>query len=142
MTRMLLACSTLSLLYVAPGCNSLTTTRPQCYSVRGRVLLANGQPLPGGRVEFYPKGDQGGEPVASGEIGKDGDFVIGTYATDDGTNPGDYIVTIQPISYKSGNPTQAVPANLIPTVYLEPETSPLVVAIKPQANHLEPFRLR
>ena len=140
--RILLITLTLALPALLLGCNASPVQRPRCYPVRGQVLLASGLPLTGGRVEFYQKDSEGGEPVASGEIEKDGTFVVGTYAANDGASPGTYIVTVLPVSYKTGNPKQAVAANLVPKMFTEPETSRLIAVVKEQENVLPPFILR
>jgi hypothetical protein len=111
-----------------------------CHSWFGIRHSKGGSPR--GRVERYPKDGQGGEPVASGEIARDGTFVIGTYTSNDGMNPGTHIVTVLPVTYKSGNPTQAVPARLVPKQYTEPETSLLLGEIKAEDSVLAPFVLR
>src|SRR4051794_945364 len=56
------------------------------YEVKGRVLLAGGQPLRMGRVYFVPK--TGPALAALGEVASDGSFALTTYKAGDGAVPG------------------------------------------------------
>jgi hypothetical protein len=106
------------------------------YQVRGKVLLANGEPLRAGVVTFYPKENPRGGAEPSGELGKDGSFQLTTMVKNDGAVPGSYAVTVSPYSMKSGRST-ALQANLVPEKYLSPETSGLTAEVKPQDNEFK-----
>jgi hypothetical protein len=95
--------------------------------------------LPVGRIFFVPKS----EPalVAQGEITADGSFTLTTYKQGDGAVPGDYKVRIEPTPASPG----ALPKTKRPRVhrrYSDEDSSGLTVAVKPQSNQLEPFRLK
>jgi hypothetical protein len=119
------------------GCGSRVPALPQAVAARGKVLLPNGQPLRGGRIEFSrldpPKVD------AFGDVAADGSFTLTTYQPDDGAVPGRYVVSISPYNYrhKSGNPVKVEGAGQIPSKYLEAGTSGLEVEITEGENVLE-----
>src|SRR5215467_1399221 len=112
-----LRCLTLLVLAVV-GCKDYTAPPPPGYPVKGKVVLANGSPLRLGRVEFTPLDLSAGRE-GSAEVAPDGTFqLVGA----NGLLPGKYKVTVEPISYRTGqarvNRTQKVP-----DAYLEPETT-------------------
>ncbi len=135
-----MACGVLGLVGVVPGCGDRDGTPVlPTYEVKGRVLLASGQPLNVGRVYFVPKS----EPAlaALGEIGPDGSFALSTYKTGDGAVAGDYRVRIEPTP---ADP-RSLPRSKLPRVhrkYTDEDSSGLTVAVKPVTNQLEPFRLK
>src|SRR5262245_61605810 len=88
-----------AMLSVGCGASFNSTPPPVAYPVRGRVLLANGEPLRAGVVTFQPKTPPGAE--ASAELEKDGSFQFTTMARNDGAVPGSYAVSISPYSMKS-----------------------------------------
>jgi hypothetical protein len=49
---------------------------PKTYSVKGKVVLKNGKPLPGGEIVFTSVTDP--ELRGYGTVGKDGTFTLGT----------------------------------------------------------------
>jgi hypothetical protein len=102
--------------------------------------MANGMPLPTGRVTLHPKDNPGGVE-AFGDVQKDGTFTLTTYKPNDGAIPGSYVVTLEPFCYESGNPTR-IQDGLIPPRYQSTATSDLVVELKDGDNVLEPFQLR
>ena len=68
------------------GChNSESLPVLPVYEVKGKVLLADGQPLSGGWIYFVPKGDLPLTP--SGVIGSDGTFSVVTGGSGDGAPP-------------------------------------------------------
>jgi hypothetical protein len=119
------------------GCRDYTAPAPPGYSVKGKIVMANGSPLILGRVEFSPVHLSAGREGAA-EIAPDGTFQLV------GANkllPGKYKVTVEPISYRTGqgrvNTTQKVPE-----AYLEPETTPWEVEIRAEDNNLPPLTIR
>jgi hypothetical protein len=131
----------LALLLGLTGCGNSQGPAPEkAYPVKGKVLLANGEPVRSGRVILHPKDNPLGVECF-GEIQADGSFQLTTYKLNDGAVPGHYIVTVTPFSYKTGN-LKVSGAGLIPKRYTEAETSGLDVDIKPEDNVLPPFQLR
>jgi hypothetical protein len=111
------------------GGNSLPMAK-----VAGTVKL-DGAPLTKGNVRFMPdsgKGTQG--PMATGQIGSDGKFVLTTSAPGDGAHVGFYKVAVScwdepPFDPK--NPTAPPPAkSLIPERYGDEKTSELTAEVK------------
>ena len=109
-----------------------TTPPPKVYPVKGKVLLASGQPVSGGIITFHPKNTLGAE--ASGEIGTDGSFQLTTIARNDGALPGSYTVSVNPF-FKDGQPS-AVPACRVPLKFGAPETSGLTAEVEEKDNDL------
>src|SRR5713226_5927601 len=114
-TILVLALGLLSL----AGCGYRVPALPGAVAARGKVLLPNGQPLRGGRVQFNKLDPPNVD--AFGDVAADGSFTLTTYKPDDGAVPGRYVVTISPYNYrhKSGSPVKLDGAALIPAKYLE-----------------------
>jgi hypothetical protein len=112
------------------GCSSSAPPLPAVVPVQGKILLASGEPLRGGRLIFSPKESLGGiEPFA--DVDKDGSFTVTTYQLNDGCVPGQYVVSVTPYAFKSGTPVKLPIAQQIPSRYLSSEKSDLVVEITP-----------
>lgn len=65
---------------------------PEVYPVWGEVFL-NGEPAAGAVVHFHPVDKEEGSP-AFAVVQEDGSFQLSTYGTNDGAQPGDYVVTL------------------------------------------------
>lgn len=109
---------------------------PQTFGVQGKVVLANGSPLPAGRITFHPK--ETGKPEATGEI-SNGSFRLSTFGKDDGAVPGQYDVSITGVSYKTGKPVTAAE---VPQKYQDPKSSGLSAEVKAEENSIPPLVLR
>jgi hypothetical protein len=109
-----------------------TTPPPKLYPVKGKVLLASGEPVSGGVITFHPTNMRGAE--ASGEIGKDGSFELTTIVKNDGALPGSYTVSVSPY-FKDGR-YSAVPASRVPPKFGAPETSGLSAEVEERDNDL------
>jgi hypothetical protein len=111
------------------GCGPRSVTLMATVPVKGKVLLADGEPVRAGRVTFVPKdADMGGaEPF--GDLQKDGTFVLSTQKQGDGAVPGRYVVYIDPIDYRSASPKKLT-ANPVPERYRRSATSDLVVEVR------------
>ena len=128
------ACGILLLLMgLAGGCGG----QPATYLVHGTVLFPDGKPLARGTVEFEALGQT--KPItASGEIGSDGTFRLGTFAANDGAIAGEHRVAV--ISdYEIGTGVER-PGEL-PPVQLHPKfrsfkTSGLKFTVKPRMNNI------
>jgi hypothetical protein len=128
-------CLILAVTLVA-GCSGSGPSLPEVVPVQGKVLLANGEPLRGGRLIFSPKENNLGgiEPFA--DVEKDGSFTVTTYQLNDGCIPGQYVVSLTPYLFKSGTAVKLPNVEQIPRRYLSAETSDLLVEITPQNNML------
>ena len=117
------------------GCGSKfnSTPPPTVYPVKGKVVLASGEPVTGGFITFHPKTTLGAE--ASGEIGKDGSFQLTTIVKNDGALPGSYTVSVDPF-FKDGR-RSAVPVSGIPPKFGAPETSELTAEVEAKDNDLK-----
>ncbi len=120
----------------AAGCGGPkfnTTPPPKVYPVKGKVLLASGEPVSGGIITFHPKTTLGAE--ASGEIGPDGSFRLTTIEKNDGALPGSYTVSVDP--YFKGGRRSAEPASRVPSKFGVPETSGLTAEVEAKDNDLK-----
>jgi hypothetical protein len=117
------------------GCASRGPTLPTAVEARGKVLLPDGRPLPGGRVTLNPQAAT--EVEAFGDVNPDGTFTLTTYRPGDGAVPGTYVVTVSPFNYRSktGNPTKIPNAAQIPARYGDTATSDLKVTIKAEGGN-------
>jgi len=131
-------------LALAAGCRQPAPLEKETtYKVRGRVVGADGQPVRAGRVNFYP--ESGGRGLeAWGEIQPDGSFTLTTYTMDDGVIPANYVVTVSPYSYKTGNPrpVDAATARQILAKYRSQDSTTLTVEVGPRDAELDPFVLK
>jgi hypothetical protein len=109
------------------------TPPPKVYPVKGKVLLANGEPVSGGIINFHPKTTLGSE--ASGEIGPDGSFQLTTIVKNDGALPGSYTVSVDPY-FKGGRPSK-VPASRVPPKFGVPDTSGVTAKVEAKDNDLK-----
>jgi hypothetical protein len=126
------------------GCaGSDAPQRVTVYEVKGQVLLKDGRPLKGGRVYFVPSD---GALTSEGAIGPDGTFSMLTGNSGEGAPPGEYKVRVEPadVSLLAAAAGRAATGKRLPfpRKYLDEDRSGLRVTIKPEANRLEPFRLR
>jgi hypothetical protein len=135
MQRRLLLCTALLLL---AGCG-VPDRPPAVVAVSGKVVFPGGQPLPGGLITFHPKGP-GKEAIA--EIEKNGTFRLTSWRKDDGAMPGDYIVTVEPFTYKSGNPQQVPQGHRIPKPYWDEDTTQLRATVTAQGPNEFTFTVK
>jgi hypothetical protein len=123
-----------------PGCGrSDKLPALTVYEVKGKVVLANGQPLRGGFISFVPKGDL--PVVPSGTIGSDGTFSIVTGGSGEGAPTGDYKVRVESPEFERVGTKSKKPL-LFPLKYTDEDSSGLVITVRPEANHLEPIVLK
>lgn len=114
----------------AAGCGP---RRPTVVPASGIVTL-NGKPLPGGFVRIVPTASR----PATGEIGPDGRFSLGTFTAADGCVPGTHGVEVIGPLPAGGEAAPAVPAPTItvPARYRAVETSGLTITITAPTSDL------
>ena len=125
---------------VLAGCAEATPDRTPVFPAKG-IITFKGQPTSGALVALHPKAPVAGTPNPRANVDKDGAFKVSTYVTADGAPEGDYVVTVlwyKPI--KKGVDVVSGP-NVIPAKYANPNTSDLVVSIKPGENDLPAIAL-
>ncbi len=126
------------------GCNSSggqgTVRSIKTYEVKGKVVQADGTPLPGGTVKLVPIPKKGSEDEATGEIQADGTFVLGTRKAGDGAVAGEYKVRIEPVSPRVIKDKIQLPE--YPSKYRDEDASGLTATIKEGVNELPPFELK
>lgn len=124
----------LSLVLVAAGCATKLEPPPKCYPVKGKITLANGDPLPVGTVEIFParRGEGYG---AGGYLHRDGTFELKAFGTTTGTTPGKYLLAVTPYNEAEHGPYKGkVPT--FPNKYRDASTSEIVIEVKAQDNDL------
>lgn len=102
---------------LAAGCGASAVV-----PVQGQVVWTDGGPageLVGYQVEAEVPGSK---TSARGDIGPDGRFKLGTFTTDDGSEPGEHRVTITPIPRMDLDPA---PKMKLPGRYGKADTSGL-----------------
>jgi len=83
-------------LLLTAGCGE---DRPRAYPAKGRVIFSDGTPVKLGTVELL---SQNHGTTASGKIGEDGSFVLGTYTPDDGACDGPHKAIISQLMIFDG----------------------------------------
>jgi len=122
------------------GCAKAKPDRTPVFPAKG-IITFKGEPISGALVALHPKAPIAGTPNPRANVEKDGAFKVSTYITADGAPEGDYTVTVlwyKPI--KNGADVVSGP-NVIPAKYSNPNTSDLVVSIKPGENDLPAIAL-
>lgn len=119
----------LSLIVVCGCSRTKLPANPKTVPVKGRVLLANGKPLDGGRLTFHNKDPKKAAIEGRADLESNGTFQASTFGQDDGLMPGSYIVSIEPVSYKGKTP-KPVNADVIPKKFQKKDTSTLEVEVK------------
>lgn len=112
------------------GCNgSQQPTAP----VRGQITYDD-KPVTSGTITFVPKKSG---PAATGEIQKDGSYVLKTYKTGDGAVLGEHTVMIISLEDQTGKLPEhrsQTPPTLIPPKYSNNQTSGLSATVKEGDN--------
>jgi hypothetical protein len=125
--------------FALTGCGGEGPYTGSLYPVKGQVLLADGQPLTGGTIQFIPKL---GGLRASGTIESDGTFSLKSIGSREGAAPGEYKVRIEPSSNMLAKKARKSPKLPFATKYRELEgNTGLTATIKAEPMQLEPFRL-
>jgi hypothetical protein len=128
-------------LALLPGCGPRALPKtPDPVPVTGKIVLANGEPLRGGRLHFEPH-DSANQHEPFADIQKDGTFAPTTKSQKkgDGLPVGKYTVSIEMISYISPPDFQpvAVPNDQnIPERYFKAETSDKTIEITNGPNDI------
>lgn len=116
------------------GCG---TSGPETYPVQGVVRFSDGQVLRGGSIEF--EGTYEDRPIlATGQIGPDGSFQLGTRQLDDGAVSGSHRVVVIsdfPIGNGAERP-ELIPPSQLHSRYRSFRTSGLVQEVLPKSNAL------
>jgi hypothetical protein len=122
------------------GCHSSDSLPVlKVYEVKGKVLLADGQPLSGGWIYFVPKGDLPLTP--SSVIGSDGTFSIVTGGSGEGAPAGDYKVRVEAPQLQQGT-SKSKKKPPFPFKYSDEDSSGLVITVRAESNQLEPILLK
>ncbi len=119
------------------GSNSLPSLT--VYEVKGKVVLADGKPLPGGIISFVPKGELPVTP--SSVIGPDGTFSLVTGGSGEGAPEGQYKIRVEAPEFQQAD-GKSRKRPLIPPKYTDEDSSQLEITVRAESNQLEPIVLR
>jgi len=132
-TRYLGVCLLLLTLSVV-GCGPPRVAQVTTVPIKGKVVLANGQPVTAGRVTFVSKETNVGGVEPFGDLQKDGTFSLMTQKPGDGAPVGRYLVWIDLVDYR--NPPKTFSSSPVPTKYRSSSTSDLAVEVKAGESEL------
>ncbi|MFN6152411.1 MAG: carboxypeptidase regulatory-like domain-containing protein [Planctomyces sp.] len=128
--RSLATATSLLCLLLAGGCGE---DRPRAYPTKGRVIFADGTPVKLGTVELL---SQNHGTTASGKIGEDGSFVLGTYTPDDGACDGPHKAIISQLMIFDGMVRHTMDhGSPVDPLYGSYNSSPLKVDIRRVAQN-------
>jgi hypothetical protein len=128
--RSLATATALLCLLLAGGCGE---DRPRAYPTKGRVIFADGTPVKLGTVELL---SQNHGTTASGKIGEDGSFVLGTYTPDDGACDGPHKAIISQLMIFDGMVRHTMDhGSPVDPLYGSYNSSPLKVDIRRVAQN-------
>lgn len=131
------------LLITAFGCGS---DKVSVYPVSGTITL-DGEPMKGGgSIAFVPTGKDAGK-APGGEIDEEGNYVLNTYASRDGSMAGSFRVVIsqviaeEPEATPDGSPPPVQKAALspkyfIPAIYSDVKNTPLKATVETSENEI------
>lgn len=109
------------------------------YPVRG-VVFFKGQPASGAAVHFHPLDKEEGT-TAYAEVKEDGSFELSTYATNDGAEAGDYVVTITWREVTQGEEETIFGPDRLGDRYSKPDKSTLKATVVAGENEVPRFDL-
>lgn len=137
------ACGFASL--AALGCGGPANVQLPVFKTRGTVQY-QGKALTGALIVFHPANASMKLPASPRAIvGDNGDYVLSTYAKDDGAPAGDYAITVElRKTVQVGDGETSPGKNELPARYADPKTSGLratIAALSDGANELPPFVL-
>lgn len=121
-------------LMLVQGCGPSIPSNPATYPVRGKVTL-DGQPLKRGFVRFDPV-SPGKGLAAEGEIQSDGRYEARVFVGQQGTTPGEYKVSIAPLSRQQEGDLVAEALD-VPAKYQKPETSDITKTVTSGENSID-----
>ena len=133
------------------GCGDDWGQRLPVHPADGKVVAADGSPVPKAIVRFHPKdpaaikppeGEEGPPILLTTETDDEGHFALSSYLANDGVPAGDYSVTVrvktreEDVENGDGRPGQdARNPTDSEKLYANPATTPLAATVKPGENH-------
>ena len=125
------------------GCGGGSGGAPvvKVYEAKGKVTLADGKPLAGGRIYFVPTA---GDSLMRSEakLATDGSFSLVTGPSGEGAPAGDYKVFVEPLDPSLLTKKKGGKALPFPEKYTDPDKSGLVATLKAEPNAIAPFVLK
>lgn len=137
-------CAALALLVAATtlvGCEEETPRAPT-FPTKGSVSF-RGQPTPGAMIVLHPKTPiEPPAPNPYGYVDEAGNFVISTYASQDGAPAGEYQATIKwnKLVDRDGEPAPG--PNALPVKYAVAATSGVSIAIAAGQNEIPKIEIK
>ncbi|MHC5538897.1 hypothetical protein ACYOEI_11815 [Singulisphaera rosea] len=137
-------------LILLPACNGTPEGQVPVFPVSGQIQF-KGKPLSRALVILHPADEAkygSGVPRPSGRTDEKGQFLLRTFALDDGAPAGSYRVSVSTVPERrseSGlfsNSKAALPTDVLKGRYLDPKKTSLTAEVKEGDNTLPPFDLR
>jgi hypothetical protein len=127
----------LCLAVVLPTLSACSSGPEPTYPVQG-VVKVDGEPLEGGSILFEPvqAGATGKHHSARGTIDSTGHYTLSTFGEGDGAVAGRHHVMVFEKEVQVDDPN-LVRYTIIPDEYHTPETTPLVIEVKPESNEID-----
>lgn len=122
------------------GGSDLPSVGVETYPVAGKVVRADGSPLPGGIVTFVSSDPKA--PRASGPIAGDGTFSLNTEGIAPGAPAGDFKVRIELDPEGDMRSLQSKRGRPFPAKYLKESTSLLTATVEPKSSNEFTFTLK
>lgn len=112
------------------------------YPVSGTVKFGSEVPV-GAQVVLHPISPSAPEnTVATGIVGPDGSFKVGTYDSADGAPAGEYKATLQWFKVVTGDGGTGRGPNVLPKQYADPAKTPLKVTVADAATEMPPIVIK
>lgn len=131
----------LFLAVAAAGCGG-SDDRIDTFPARGQVLW-EGQPLSGALVVLHPQ--NASDPIslsARAETDDQGQFVLGTYDSEDGVPAGQYRITVHVHRLQKAGESFEPGPDLMPAKYSDPAQTELTASIAAGDNQIPLLNLR
>ena len=123
------------------GCGS-SSDRIETFPARGQVLW-EGKPLAGALVVLHPQSTS--VPAAfpaRAETDSQGNFILGTYDSEDGVPAGDYRITVHWHQLAQDGGSFEPGPDVVPSKYSDPAQTELKISIAAAENEIPPLNLR
>ena len=112
------------------------------YPVSGTVKFGSEVPV-GAQVVLHPVGPAAAENVvATGTVGPDGTFKVGTYDSADGAPAGEYKATLQWFKVVKGDGGVGRGPNVLPRNYADPAKTPVTLTVAEAATEVPPIVIK
>ena len=139
MSLRLIGC--LATLLLLAGCGT-SSDRIETHPARGQVLW-EGKPLAGALVVLHPQTTSSPAPLPGrAETDAQGNFILGTYDSEDGVPAGDYVITVHWHQLAQDGGSFEPGPDVVPAKYSDPIQTELKFSVAAGENQIPPLNLR